>query len=176
LEGRCCINRKSQRGQAIAELAFQIPLIMMILFGVVEIGRLFYIYHSLQKALRGGAGLLSRSTDVEYCNSRDLTLEDARNFIVYGNLQGQGVPVIAGLTTDMIQILPERTDPDANGVTACACTEDANGCDTSAGGRAPDFVVVNLGGSGYPLPVPFPFVNLGTINLKVSVRMPVTGG
>ena len=147
---------------------------MAILFGTVEIGRVFYVYHTLQKALRGGAGLLARSTNVEYCNASDLTLVDARNFIVYGNLEGEGTEGVRGLTPDMIQILPERTGTDSTAVAACVCSgePDPNGCDASSGGRAPDFVVVNLG-TGFPLAVPALF---GTINLRVSVRMPVTGG
>jgi len=148
---------------------------MVILFGAVEVGRVFYVYHTLQKALRGGAGLLARSSNVQYCNIADLTLMDARNFMVYGNLQGLGTPVVQGLTTDMIQIFPERNTTGTTDVLACMCTEEADSCDVTAGGRAPDFVVVNLG-SGFPLAVPFPFVNIGTISLRVSVRMPVTGG
>jgi hypothetical protein len=148
---------------------------MAILFGAVEIGRVFYVYHSLQKALRGGAGLLARASNVQYCNSTDLALTDARNFMIYGNLQGTGTPVVQGLTPDMIQIFPERTVAGTTGVTSCLCADDAESCDTSSGGRVPDFVVVNLG-SGFPIAVPFPFVKIGTINLKVSVRMPVTGG
>jgi hypothetical protein len=178
LEGRCCINRKSQHGQAIAELAFQLPLLMVILFGAVEIARVFYVYHALQKAVRGGAALLARSSNVEYCNNTDLTMADVRNFIVYGNLQGTGTPVVQGLTTDLIQIFPERASTDGLDVAACTCggeAGDPDSCDVAAGGRAPDFVVVNLG-SGFPLAVPFPFVSLGTFDLRVSVRMPVTGG
>jgi len=151
---------------------------MLLLFGGVEIGRVFYVYHTLQKAVRGGAGLLARSSNIAYCNQADLTLTDARNFIVYGNLEGQGTPILQGLTTDTIQIVPERTIAGTTDVQTCSCNLDAgdpNNCDTSAGGHAPDFVVVNLG-SGYPLALPFPYVNLGTINLRVSVRMPVTGG
>ena|SRR2546422_873110 len=171
-----------QRGQAVTELAIQIPLVLMLLFGGLQLGRIFYVYHTLQKALRGGAGLLARSVNVDYCNADDTALADARNFIVFGNLQGEGgdnARVVQGLTPDMIQILPEREDATTAAVDSCPCsadTEVANSCNVSSGGRAPDFVVVNLG-SGFPLQVPvFPFVNLGTINLKVSVRMPVTGG
>lgn len=170
------MTRKSNhRGQAVVELAFQIPLMLAILFGSVQIGRVFYVYHTLQKAVRGGAGLLARSVNVDYCNSEDATLADARNFMVYGNLQGEGTPVVQGLTPDMIQIVPERGVTGTTGVTECLCAEDAESCAVSTGGRAPDFVVVNLG-SGFPLPIPFPFVDLGTVNLSVSVRMPVTGG
>ena len=148
---------------------------MAIMFGMVEIGRMFYVYHSLQKAVRGGAGLLARASNVAYCDVNDLTIQDVRNFIVYGNLQGLGTPVVQGLTTDMIQVLPERNSAGSTDVTGCICDADAESCDTSSGGRAPDFVVVNLR-DGFPLAVPFPFMNIGTINLRVSVRMPVTGG
>ena len=177
-EGRCCIRRKSQRGQAIVELALNIPLMMLLLFGAVEIGRVFYVYHTLQKALRGGAAVLARSTNVEYCNPADLTMQDVRNFIVWGNFQGVGQPVVQGLTPDYIQILPERIETGTTGVILCSCSgdpEDPEGCNVSTGGRLPDFVVINLGG-GFPLSMPFPFVNLGSVNLRVSVRMPVTGG
>jgi hypothetical protein len=169
-------KRYSQRGQAVVELAVQIPIMLALLFGGVQIGRVYYIYHTLQKAVRGGAGLLARSGNVDYCNVSDATLADARNFIIYGNLQGVGPPVVEGLTPDMIQILPERGMPDSTAVTQCLCAQqDADSCDASSGGRVPDFVVVNLG-SGFPLQVPFAFIHLGVINLKVSVRMPVTGG
>ena len=166
---------RSQRGQAVVEIAFQIPLMMALLFGGVGIGRVFYTYHSLQKALRGGAGLAAKSINVNYCDTSDLTLADVRNFVVYGNLQGVGNPVVPGLTTDMVQILPERGIPDSTGLTECICTTDADSCDVASTGRVPDFVVLNFGPDGFPLPVPFPFVNLGTVNLRVSVRMPVTG-
>ena len=159
----------------MAELVLQIPLILALMFGGLEIARVFYVYHTLQKALRGGAGLLARSANVDYCDSNDVTLMDVRNFIVYGNLQGQGIPVVQGLTPDLIQILPERNLAGSPPVTACICTQDAQSCDVSLGGRAPDFVVVNLG-NGYPLLLSLPYVSLGAISLKVSVRMPVTGG
>jgi Flp pilus assembly protein TadG len=83
LEGRCCIRVKSQRGQALTELALHIPLMLVVLFGVVEIARVFYVYHALQKALRGGAAMIARSSNVNYCDAADLALMDARNFIVY---------------------------------------------------------------------------------------------
>ena len=39
-------------------MAIQIPLMLALLFGAVELGRVFYTYHALNKALRGGAGLV----------------------------------------------------------------------------------------------------------------------
>ncbi len=150
---------------------------MLILFGAVEIGRVFYVYHTLQKAVRGGAALIARTPNVEYCDSTNLAFQDARNFIVWGNLQGTGDPVVQGLTPDLIQIVPERIQTGTTGVVTCACGTDPGdpeSCSVGSGGRAPDFVVVHLG-SGFPLAIPFAFVNLGSVNLTVSVRMPVTG-
>ena len=168
-------HQNSQRGQALVEVAFQIPLMLALLFGGVEIGRVFYTYHALQKALRGGAGLAARAVNVNYCDNSDVTLTDVRNFVVYGNLQGEGAPIVAGLTTDMVQIIPERSIPDSTGLSECTCTQDSEGCDLAAGGRAPDFVVLKFGADGFPLRIPFPFSNIDAVNLRVSVRMPVTG-
>ncbi len=164
----------SQRGHALVELAFLIPIIVALLFGAFHVARVYYTYHTLEKALRGGAGLIARSVRVNYCSLTDETLTDARNFIVYGNLQGEGTPVVAGLTADMVQFIPERNSTESASLGQCLCTEEAESCDISAGGRPPDFIVVNLG-SGFPVPVPFPLINLGALNLRVSVRMPVTG-
>jgi hypothetical protein len=142
----------------------------------VQLGRVFYLYHTLQKAMRGGAGLLARSGSVSYCPEdarlSDPRVVDALNFAVYGNLQGIGTPVAAGLTTDMIQVFPERNT--SGTVSTCSCSMDVDSCDSTTGGRAPDFVVMNLG-NGYPVSLLFTFISVGTINLKVSVRMPVTG-
>jgi hypothetical protein len=167
--------RGSQRGQALVEVALQIPLLMALLFGAVEIGRVFYTYHALNKALRGGAGLAARAVNVNYCDNSDVTLTDVRNFVVYGNIQGEGNPIVSGLTTDMVQILPERGIPDSTGISECICSEDSGGCDVATSGRAPDFVVLTFGPDGFPLRIPFPFSDISSVNLHVSVRMPVTG-
>ena len=161
-------------GQASVETVFLIPLLLMLLFGAYQLARVFYVYHTLQKALRGGAGLLARSSNVNYCDTADQMLADARNFIVYGNIQGTGEPIVTGLTPDMIQVFPERVVAGSTTVIQCLCGEE-DSCDIATGGRPPDYVTVNLGG-GFPLEVPFPYVRFGTLNLQVSVRMPVTGG
>jgi hypothetical protein len=177
----CSIRYRSQRGQALLELAFQIPLLFLILAGALQLARVFYTYHTLEKAVRGGARLLSGSSNVNYCNAGDAAITGARNFIVYGNLQGAGTPIVQSASCDgsclqqLIQVLPERQDLNSLTVNPCPCgTQGADDCDVSAGGRAPDFVVVNLG-AGYPVQFPFAFLSLTTPNLKVSVRMPVTG-
>jgi hypothetical protein len=155
---------------------------LIILAGGLQFARVFYTYHALQKAMRGGASLLARSANVNYCDPGDASLLSAKNFIVYGNLQGLGTPVMQTVLCDgsclenLIQILPERQDANSTTVNACPCgTNTTDDCDVSTTGRPPDFIVVNLTG-GYPLQLSFAFVTLPGINLNVSVRMPVTGG
>ncbi len=46
--------RESQ-GQAMVELALTLPLLLLILFGVVDLGRLFFAYTSITNASREGA-------------------------------------------------------------------------------------------------------------------------
>ena len=166
---------KNSRGQSAMEMAFLVPLLMLMLFGVFQVARVFYLYHTLQKAVRGGAGLLARTSGVNYCDLGDPNLLAVQNFVVFGNLQGVGSPIVTGLTPDLIQIFPERIQSGSTTVAACQCTSDPDSCDVSNGGRAPDFVTINLGPSGFPVLVPFPYVTLGSIPLKVSVRMAVTG-
>jgi hypothetical protein len=169
-------QQRTQAGQAAVEFALLIPILMLLLFGVVQLARVYYTYHTLQKALRGGAGFIAHMSDVNYCDDQNDSFLDARNYIVFGNLQGRGTPVVNGLTPEMIQIIPERAEPDTATVAQCACSEDGSSCDLNSTGRAPDYVVVNLGETGFPVDVRFPFVTLGTIPLHPSVRMAVTGG
>lgn len=163
------------------ELAFQIPLLILILAGGIQLARVFYTYHVLETAIRGGAALLAHASNVNYCDGGDTTVTNTKNFIAYGNLQGTGTPIVQNASCDatclqgLIQVLGERTDPNSGIVNSCPCgTQTADDCDISAGGHAPDFVVVNLG-DGYPMQFPFAFLTLATPSLKVSVRMPVTG-
>ncbi len=165
--------RNPERGQAAVETALLLPVLLLLLFSAYQLGRAFYIYHTLHKAVRGGMQYLLRQPTVNFCDLNDPVLLDAKNFIVYGNLQGSGSAVVTGLTPDMIQILPERGDPLAGTVADCPCTGDGN-CDPANGGRRPDFVTVTFG-PGFPLDLTFPLVSFGTINLRVSVRQPYMG-
>ena len=169
-------QHQDQKGQAVIEFALLAPILILLLFGVVQLARVYYTYHTLQKALRGGAGFIAHMNSVNFCDDQNESFIDARNYIVFGNLQGSGNPVVNGLTPEMVQIIPERAEVDTGSVALCACSDDGASCDTTSAGRAPDYVVVNLGDAGFPVDVRFPFLTLGTIPLHPSVRMAVTGG
>ena len=119
--------------------------------------------------------MLARTSNVNYCDAADPAIANAKNFIVYGNLQGIGNQVVPNLA-DFIQVQAEREDSSLTTLNSCPCgSADADDCDISGGGRSPEFIVINLG-DGYPVQLPFAYLTLTTLNLKVSVRMPVTGG
>ncbi|MCF8010968.1 MAG: pilus assembly protein [Clostridiales bacterium] len=54
--------RKSRRGQALVELALVIPILILILFGIMEFGRVFHSYLVITHAAREGArnGVISK--------------------------------------------------------------------------------------------------------------------
>ncbi len=47
--------RRSQRGQTLVEFALILPILILILFGILEFGRIFYSYISITNAVREGA-------------------------------------------------------------------------------------------------------------------------
>jgi Flp pilus assembly protein TadG len=47
--------KKNQRGQSIVEFALIMPLIILILFGIFEFGRIFYSYIVITNSAREGA-------------------------------------------------------------------------------------------------------------------------
>jgi len=163
---------RARRGQAALETAFLLPMLLVMAGGVFELGRMMYVYNQLEKSVKSGVQFLQHTQGVNYC-ADDPAFTDAKNMIVFGNLQGTGQPVVTGLTVDMVTFFAERSDS-AMGIQACPCGTDPGTCDTSQGGTPPDYVVANLG-PGFPLDMRFPLGVFGTTNLQVSVRLPFLG-
>ncbi|HEU4594461.1 MAG TPA: TadE/TadG family type IV pilus assembly protein [Pyrinomonadaceae bacterium] len=88
---------RCERGTQLVELAIVLP-VMLVLFGATaEFGRFFYTYTTLSKATRSATRYLT----VEPLGGSD---EQAANLVVYGNTAGTGDPLVAGLTTDHVDI------------------------------------------------------------------------
>jgi TadE-like protein len=49
------LRRKRSRGQAIVELALVLPIFLLLIFGLIDLGRTVFIYNSLAEASREGA-------------------------------------------------------------------------------------------------------------------------
>jgi hypothetical protein len=96
------------RGVAAVEMAILlIPLVIMT-FGMIELGRAFYHYNGLVKSARGGARDQSMHT-------RGSNEAQARCLAVHGNTNCSGEPLVAGLETGMVRISYELAVPTGYG-------------------------------------------------------------
>src|SRR5882724_9769868 len=93
---------RARRGQAAIETAFLLPMLFVLAGGVFELGRMMYVYNQLEKSVKSGVQFLQHTNGVNYCAIDDAAFTDAKNMIVFGNLQGTGQPVVPGLTVDMV--------------------------------------------------------------------------
>jgi Flp pilus assembly protein TadG len=80
------------RGSAAAEMAFVLPLLLIIMFGSAEIGNYFMNEHSLVKAVRDGARFAARQDFGNYtaCTGSPggTVVTDTRNVVMRGYLSG----------------------------------------------------------------------------------------
>lgn len=95
-------------GVAAVELAILlVPLVLMI-FGMAELGRAFYYYNGLVKSAREASRYLSMHT-------RGTHEAQARCLAVHGNTNCSGAPLLHGLETQMVQIGYELAAPTGYG-------------------------------------------------------------
>ena len=96
--------RRQAAGVAAVELALMLVPLLTLTFGVTEYGRAIYTYNALDKAARDGVrhltSVLPTSPDPK---------GEARNLVVYGNVEGSGAPLAPGLTTAMVDICDAST-------------------------------------------------------------------
>lgn len=53
---RLCFNKlRSERGQALVEMALVLPVLVLLIFGIIEFGRVFNAYLIITNAAREGA-------------------------------------------------------------------------------------------------------------------------
>ncbi|HEV3468461.1 MAG TPA: TadE/TadG family type IV pilus assembly protein [Pyrinomonadaceae bacterium] len=130
-----------ERGTQLVELAVVLPLLLVMFGAVAEFGRFFFYYQTLTKATRAGARYLS----TERANGE--SDGDAAELVVYGNTEGEGDPVLDGLSVDHVEIIREKPTP---------------------GAAQPDRVTVAIDGYTYE-----PLFDLGALvgNKKLSLKV-----
>jgi Flp pilus assembly pilin Flp len=91
--------RRDESGGALAELAIMVPFLAIMMAGVVEFGRFFQTYTTLEKATRSAARYLSNHP----YNSAEIAR--AKNLVVCGKLNCAGTPnLVKGFTAGNICI------------------------------------------------------------------------
>jgi Flp pilus assembly protein TadG len=112
-------SAKYARGVATVEAAIAIPLLLLLIFATVEIGRAFVQYavlaNSVRNAARHLAGKALLGTTQIVFISPGLYAE-TRNLAVYGNEAGSGSPKLPGFSTAQVTV----SDAGANNVRVSA--------------------------------------------------------
>lgn len=140
----------TQKGQAMIELALLLPLILVLLIGIIEIGRLAYYYIEVSDAARAGAQYASQSL-ANAANVPNITQAVQNDF--------QDVGVIT------LSPAPQQT---------CGCPGTAPAA-CPAGGCAYPLVYVNVS-TTYPLSPLFQYPGISTlfpVTITGSSTMPV---
>ena len=96
-----------ERGTQMVELAIVLPVLLLMLATTAEFGRFFHTYTTLTKATRSAARFLTTAP----ANGADDT--KAKNLVVYGNTEGEGDPLLNGLSTSHVTITREGGAPSA---------------------------------------------------------------
>jgi hypothetical protein len=106
-------NRTGEQGATMAEFAIIAVVFFMIIFGIIEFGRLFYTHNALTDAARRGAryAVLHRRTDIDCVKQVVVFGESNVNPITCIET---GPPLINGLTTTNV-IVTYPADPDDYG-------------------------------------------------------------
>ncbi len=105
--------RRRERGLAAVEAAIVLPVVIFLMLATAELGRAFYQYSTLVKAARNGVRYLANEAAVGDTRVIDLTAEkisSTRNLVVFGNMDGDGSPVIETFSTDDVTV--SSPDPD----------------------------------------------------------------
>jgi len=87
---------RNRRGSAAVEMALVAPLLLVILFGSVELGNYFMDQHTLVKAVRDGARFAARQSFTYYtgCSGApdtDNVVTPTQNVVMYGYTSGTTV-------------------------------------------------------------------------------------
>lgn len=102
------------------EFAIAVPVLLIVAMAAAELGRAFYQYNTLVKAVRDGARYLAGNVtngaglvDAALIAAREPT---AKNLVVYGNPGGAADPLLPGFSPGNVTVL--QPDPIHVAVTA----------------------------------------------------------
>ena len=96
---------RDDKGGTLAELAILVPMLIVMLAAVTELGRLFQTYTALSKSTRAAARFLSNHP---FDNGDPNYIAQAQNMAVCGNTNcTDKEPVVSGLTAENVVVTPE---------------------------------------------------------------------
>ena len=82
------------RGNALVESALFIPIVVGLLIGTAQLGKLAYTYYMLQKTMLNLARYLGTQQGVNFCDDQDPSVQAAINYALTGQTDSADNPVI----------------------------------------------------------------------------------
>lgn len=161
-----------RKGSALVEGAIFIPLVILLLVGMMEFGRITYTYYQLQKVMYAFARVAGTQQNINLCDANNEVLQQAIAVARTGTGNTGGEAVVMGLQASDFRIRAERYNAETDSLAECDCS--STGCDISQGGSSPDFLYVDLA-NGYPVTLRIPFLAQDPIILRPAVRLPFGG-
>jgi hypothetical protein len=153
----------------VVEAALWIPVMVLLIVAMVQVGKITYLYYSLKKTVYSAARYLSLQPGVNFCDlANDPSVAAALQFAITGTSDGSAPPLISNLTADMFTVSAECVDP-ATG-TPGPCSNP--GCPTIS--SRPDYILVTMP-TGYLVRPRIPFITLDPIALRPFVMVPFGG-
>ena len=163
--------RRGRGGSGALELAMWLPVVFLLIAGIIQFGKITYIYYSLQKTMNTVASYLAVQNGVNFCpDAGDPTIAAAIQFALTGTTDGSGTTAIFTLTPDMITVTTQCLDPVTLTLGDCA----VSGCGTPVGAQRPDFITVSMP-NGYIIQPRIPYILLDPIPLKPKAVMAYGG-
>jgi hypothetical protein len=157
-------SHKRQRGVAAVEMAIIVLPMLILCFGITELGRALYQYNGLVKATRGAARYLSQQNLAS--PPAGLTAEDirdnARALAVCGAFEcGEREPLVPNLTAAMVSVCDPVLCPDTH-------------ANISTGEGTVSLVSVVVGGGNSPysftsvVPWVIPDITFGAVGITMA--------
>ncbi|MGD0774975.1 MAG: TadE/TadG family type IV pilus assembly protein [Candidatus Solibacter sp.] len=154
--------RRGRGGSVTIELAMWLPVVFLLMSGIIQFGKIAYIYYSLEKTMSTIAGYLAVQNGVNFCpDAGDPTIAAAIQYGLTGSADPSATPAIFDLTADMITVTAQCIDP----VTLTLGTCVTDGCGTPVGAQRPDFITVSMP-NGYIIQPRIPYLLVNPIPLK----------
>lgn len=99
---------RNETGTQMIEFAFLLPFLLLAFAAVVEMGRMFYTYTTINKATEIGARYLA-SVPVTSGNYSSADLATAKNLVVCGKDPCNGETIVTGLSSTNVSVTAPGT-------------------------------------------------------------------
>jgi len=140
-----------QKGVAAVEMGIVLIPLVVLVFGITELGRAFYQYNTLAKGTRDAARFLSAQGPGD---PNDVAI--AQCMVVYGNGTCTGSPLVPGLATSQVSV--------------CDSTNCPGNLAQPTGSEVINLVTVSVVGYAFTSVVPFVVPSLTFNDISTTMR------